>query len=361
MFLWRSRNGNGKGSGGEIPPSLLKEIEGLREERDTSNARSARLRKHVENLHLFAKQMVKIKRMEEIYRFVADVCTDVFEFDRANILVADEAAGMFRCVETRGNLDEPPEAIRAPISPDAGGLYWAYAERKVIVLDLGTKESPRQVPRKYFIRKPWSDIKAFRSQSCIIGALLGRENPVGIFAIDKKFKKERVTEDDIGLVKLLRDIASYAILNLQTVEGLKVHQAELYGLISGSLASATAGKEKAGNVDSVNKTLMESSERIGGIANMIGTIADQTNLLSINAAIEASKAGAAGKSFGVVADEVKRLAGQTQRATDEVGEIVKKITEQIRASSVTMGDVVGMQQELIASIEVLHGKAQRLV
>lgn len=357
-MFWK-KNGNGNGS--EALFSLQGELESLREERDALAGRAAKLTKHVECLHDFAKHMVKIKRMEEIYRFVADVCIEVFEFDRANILIADEASGMLKCVETRGNLDEPIGSIRAPISPDAGAIYWAYAEGKVIVLDLGTKEAPRKVPEKYFIRKPWSDIKAFRSQSCIIGALLGKDKPVGVFAIDKKLRRERVNEDDIGLVKLLRDIASYSIMNLQVVEGLKVHQSELYALISGSLTSAMSGKEKAANVDNVNKSLMESSTKVAGIASTIGTIANQTNLLSINAAIEAAKAGEAGRSFGVVADEVKRLAGQTQRATEEVGDIIRRITDQIRVSSDTMGDVVGMQQELIASIEVLHGKAQSLV
>ncbi|MBI5419190.1 MAG: hypothetical protein HZA60_03785 [Deltaproteobacteria bacterium] len=317
--------------------------------------------KHVESLHVFAKKMGKLKTMEEIYRFFADVASEVFEFDRVNVLIADEAAGMLNCVETRGNLEEPIEKIRVPISPEAGVFYWSYTEGKVIVLDMGTKEAPNQIPQKYFMQKPWSEIKAFRSVSCMVGALFGKDGPIGVFGCDKKLKKQRVTEDDLGLVKLLRDIASYSIQNIQVVDGLKVHQNELYGLVSGSLSQAMAGKEKAGNVDAVNKSLIESSEKIAGITHTIGTIARQTNLLSINAAIEAAKAGAAGRSFGVVADEVKRLAGQTQKATDEVGEIIRRITDQIQTSSTTMGDVVGTQQELIRSIEVLHEKAQRLV
>lgn len=315
---------------------------------------------HVENLHTLAKKLTSINNLEEIYRFVADACHDVFQFDRVNILIADEA-DMMRCVETRGNLNEPIEKIMAPIHPDAGALYWAYAESKVIVLDLGTKEVPREVPQKYYIKKPWSEIKAFRSTSCIIGALLGREKPIGIFAIDKKLKKLRVTDDDISLVNLLQDIASYAIQNVQTVNELKVHQSELYDLIRVSIDHATNGKEKAGRMTDVNKGLMDSSKKIAGITATIGDIADRTNLLSLNAAIEAARAGEAGRGFGVVADEVKKLAGQTHDSTREIGDIVGRISAEIQNSSGTMSDIVIAQQKLIDSIENLNRKALSLI
>lgn len=341
---------------------LRTQVETLERERDDAWRRLGVLGRHLDNLHAFAKEMATLATFPEIYRFVADVATEVFEFDRVNLLIADEAAGMFRCVEARGNLDEPVGDIRAPISPDSGALYWSYAEGKILILDAGTKDNPQQIPAKYLLKKPWADIRAFRSVSFIIGALLGRNGkPVGIFAIDKKLSRQRITEDDIRLVKLLRDIASYSLQNVQSLEELKVRQNELFGLITGSLSHATAGKEKAGRVGEVNRSLIESSEKIAGITNTIGTIARQTNLLSINAAIEAANAGAAGRCFAVVAEEVKRLAGKTKKATDEVGEIIRNITDQIRASSTTMGDVAGTQQKLIGSIEVLHEKAKQLV
>ena len=315
---------------------------------------------NVENLHDLAKKLTSINNLEEIYRFVANACHDVFHFDRVNILIADEA-GMMRCVETRGNLNEPIEKIMAPVHPDAGALYWAFAEGTVIVLDLGTKEAPVEVPPKYYMKKPWSEVKAFRSTSCIVGALLGREKSIGIFAIDKKIKKQRVTEDDIALVHLLQDIASYAIQNVQTVNEMKVHQSELYDLIRVAIDHATNGKEKAGRMSDVNKGLMDSSRKIAGITETIGDIADRTNLLSLNAAIEAARAGEAGRGFGVVADEVKKLAGQTHDSTREIGDIVGRISAEIQNSSGTMNDIVVAQQKLIDSIEHLNRKALSLV
>jgi len=318
------------------------------------------MRKQIENLHTFAKKLGEIEELREVYRFVADVAIEVFEFDRINILIANEKTQMLECVETRGNKDEPIEAIRVPMTPESGALYHSFKEGNIILLDIGTRENPRPLPEQYIIRKPWSDIKAFRSTSCIVGALLGGGKSIGIFGIDRKFRKLRVTDDDVALIKLLRDIASYTIQNLQAMEKLKVHQDDINGLIKGAMDQATEGREKAARMAAVNKELLDSSKKIAGITKAIGSIATQTNLLSVNAAIEAARAGTQGLSFGVVASEVKRLAGQTSEASGEIEGIIRRISGEISRSQSTMEEVSAAQQGLIHSIEVLHAKAESL-
>jgi methyl-accepting chemotaxis protein len=119
-----------------------------------------------------------------------------------------------------------------------------------------------------------------------------------------------------------------------------------------SLENATAvGKENLGNVSSLVSEIEENSSGLVEMSNVIQKIASQTNLLAMNAAIEAAHAGGFGKGFAVVADEIRKLAEQSNRQ----GKVIKGSLKELSASLTAIAQSIG---EVRAKFESIYDVAK---
>jgi methyl-accepting chemotaxis protein len=145
--------------------------------------------------------------------------------------------------------------------------------------------------------------------------------------------------------------AGQAAGNVQTVatatEELSSSVAEINERATHSAQIANKAAEEAMRADSVVQNLHGTASEIGQVLRMIQDIANQTNLLALNATIEAARAGEAGRGFAVVAAEVKSLAGQTAKATGDIG-------ARIDAIQGATGQVVDAIKEIRTTIDEMR-------
>jgi methyl-accepting chemotaxis protein len=208
-------------------------------------------------------------------------------------------------------------------------------------------------------------------------------------AAQRKADMHRLADEFQAAVGNIVDTVSSASTELEAAAGTLTKTAEVTQSLSGAVAAASeqasanvqsvasATEEMTSSVNEISRQVQESSRiagdavrqaqqtdsrinalsqaagRIGDVVKLITAIAEQTNLLALNATIEAARAGEAGRGFAVVASEVKQLASQTAKATDEISTQIagmQSATQESVAAIKEIGETIGRISEIASTI-----------
>jgi methyl-accepting chemotaxis protein len=191
-----------------------------------------------------------------------------------------------------------------------------------------------------------------RSVASAASRLAENANQMNAAAVETDRQTKVVAVAAEGAIGNVRAVATAAVGLASSVEEI----GERVGAAAGITSNAVS---QAGTAAEMMQGLAASVERIGTIIELISTIASQTNLLALNATIEAARAGVAGKGFAVVAGEVKNLASQTAKATEEITAQINAIQQGTAEVVTAIGTFGGTVREINVISAAIAGAVEQ--
>ncbi len=191
-------------------------------------------------------------------------------------------------------------------------------------------------------------------------AVAGSIDHVSEASRDVRQRAEQVARSTINMLAKSAEVAAAAVQSAnamqeaaRTAGGLIQAIEEARAEVEGSASVANRAFEEAGQAVAVTAGLSKSADAIESIVTLIRSIAGQTNLLALNATIEAARAGDSGRGFAVVAQEVKALASQTAKATDDIAAQIASVQHAAR-------ETAAANESVRDTVTNIRGRAERI-
>lgn len=178
---------------------------------------------------------------------------------------------------------------------------------------------------------------------------------VDLFSIYHKSLKDGIMGAQAALQKILEEIKTLFV-KAEENEHISSEVGQRSANVEQSISQLY---ERMQNATELVASLAQRSNEITNVVSLIDDIAEQTNLLALNAAIEAARAGEHGRGFAVVADEVRKLAEKTQKATKEIAIVVKSMQQEASDIQTTTEETAGFTQEVKAGIDEIYSMASQ--